>query len=381
MKPFSALKFFKENKRKGLMTFIVLILSICAISLITVMINSIHESFDVYTQPLTKYSLVAGSPSDLYLNQSVVDKLKSDTDIERLIPCDTDGINTNFSIGGSAVVGTFANSSNTKYLLGKFGDVVKEGRLPKNNTDEIAVHRRIMLNKNWELGQIVGNKVDSKEFLSGSYKIVGVLDGPAVTFVGTQSNREKQYIKNGLDITKPIEYAVFAKPGKFDAVNKTLEAINVNDATVSDFNNIMTQSNDSFASINTTLIGVILAVTIILSISISSLMYLIYLQRSDEFGILLAMGYRKSFIYRLILKEILFLNIISWAIGFLLAYFLIYLLNYFVYNPQGSVLNFFSLNVFENTLCIPIVATIFSILPILSKMRKQDPITIIERRD
>ena len=381
MKPFSALKFFKENKRKGFMTFIVLILSICAISLITVMINSIRESFDVFTQPLTKYSLVAGSASELYLNQSVVNKLKSDTDIERLVACDNDGITTNFSIGGSAVAGTFANSSNIKYLLDKLGDTVIKGRMPKDNTNEITVHQRVMLNRNWKIGQIVGNQVDPNENLTGSFKIVGVLDGPVVTFVGAQSDREKQYAENGLDTTKPIEYEVFAKPGKFNAVNKMLEGINENDASVVDYNTMVAQDNNSFASINTTLIGVVLAVTVILSISISSLMYLIYLQRSDEFGILLAMGYRKSFIYRLILKEILFLNILSWAIGFLLAYLLIYLLNYFVYNPQGSVLNFFSLNVFENTLCIPIVATIFSILPILSKMRKQDPITIIERRD
>jgi putative ABC transport system permease protein len=345
------------------------------------MINSIRESFDVFSQPFTKYSLVANSASELYLNQSVVNKLKSNPDIERLIACDTDGISTNFSIGGSAVIGTFASSSDLKYFLSKMSNTVKEGRLPKDNTNEIAVHQRVMSNKNWKIGQIVGNKVDSKEYLTGFFKIVGVLDGPTVTFVGTQSNREKQYVENGLDTTKSIEYEVFAKPGKFDAVNKILERINENDAAVTDYNIMVTQENDGFASINATLIGVVLVVTAILSISISSLMYLIYLQRSDEFGILLAMGYRKSFIYRLILKEILFLNIISWATGFLLAYFLIYLLNYFVYNPQGSVLNFFSYNVFENTLCIPIVATLFSILPILSKMRKQDPITIIERRD
>jgi hypothetical protein len=40
MKPLSALKFFKENKRKALVSFIVLIFTVCAISLITVLINS-----------------------------------------------------------------------------------------------------------------------------------------------------------------------------------------------------------------------------------------------------------------------------------------------------------------------------------------------------
>jgi len=382
IKPFSALKFFKENKRKGLMTFVVLILSICAVSLITVLINSIHESYnDTVLKPFANYSIVGNTSHDIYLNQSVVDRLKSDSNIERLVPCDIDATNVSFSIGGGLTYGVFADKSDIGYYLDKVNDTVEQGRLPENNSKEIAVHRRVMSNKNWEIGQTVGNEKNSDEMLSGAFKIVGILDGPSITFVGTQTNRQGQYVKNELDTTKPINYAVFPKAGKMGAVNEMLDKINVNDASVTTYSILKSQGEESFASIDNTLIAIILAVTIILSISISALMYLIYLQRSDEFGILLAMGYRKSFIYRLIFKEVLALNIISWSVGLLASYLVIQLLNFLIYNPQGSMLNLFSANVFENTIYIPVAAVLFSVLPILSKMRKQDPITIIEGRN
>ncbi len=382
IKPFSAFKFFIENKRKGLMIFVVLVLSICAISLITVMINSIYESYnDTFLASFTKYSLVQNNSAGLYLKQSIVDNLQSDKDIERLVPCYIESTGTNFSIGGGATIGFFANKPDVNYFLAKLGNNVKQGRLPNNKTNEIAVHWRVMSNKNWEIGQVVGNDKDPQEMLSGSYKIVGVLDGPNVTFVGAQTNREKQYIKEGVDVTKPIAYAVFPKPGKLDSINSRIDKINESDAYVNTYSKMKLFNDQGFESIDTTLLIVILVFTVILSISVSSLMYLIYLQRSDEFGILLAMGYRKSFIYRLILKEVLSLNIISWGIGLLFSYLLVQLLNILIYNPQGSILNFFSPNVFQNTIYIPVVSLLFCVLPIFSKMRKQDPITIIERRD
>ena len=382
MKPFCALKFFKENKKKGLLTIIVLILSVCAVSIITVLINSIHETCDdTMLRPFMELSLVTKTTGQFYLDSSVADKLKSDSNIDRIISCDVDETSFYTTIGNTQIFGIFADKSDINFILNKEGDSVKQGRMPEDKTNEIAVHWRIMSNKKWKIGQIVGSDKDSNEGLSGSYKIVGVLDGPTVAMVGTQSYRDKQYIKNGLDITKTIAYAVIPKVSKLTAVNKTLEKISKNNAEIVDYTQIKKDLDKFLSSINSILIAIILIVTIILSISVGSLMYLIYLQRSDEFGILIAMGYRKNFIYHLIFKEVLSLDIISWVAGIIFSYLAVQLLNELVYVPQGNILNFLNLTVFEYSLAIPLMVAIFSALPILMKMRKQDPITIIERRD
>lgn len=383
MKPFSTFKFFKENKRKGLLTFIVLILSVCAVSLITVLINSIYETCnDTIMRPFTNFSLVSKATGQFFISPSITKKLKNNGNIERLITCDIDETSINLAIGGNTdVPGIFAGKKDVAFYIKKVGDYVMKGRLPNNKTDEIAVHWRVMNNKKWKIGQIVGSDKNSDEWLSGSYKIVGVLNGPNIAMVGTQTYRERQYIKNGLDIKKPICYAVFPKAGKLAAVNNMLGKLNKNDASVTTYNQLKKELDKNLGSINATLFAIILIVTIILSISVGALMYLIYLQRSDEFGILTAMGYRKGFIYRLISKEVLSLNIISWLAGLVFTYVVVRLLNQFVYIPQGNTVNFFTPTVFKYTLTIPIMVTIFSIFPILIKMRRQDPITIIERRD
>jgi putative ABC transport system permease protein len=383
LKPFSALKYFKENKKKGLMTFIVLILSICAVSLITVLINSIFETCNnTLLTPFTKFSLASNVSGEFYLNQSVVDKLKADSDIDRLVPCDIDETSISLAIGGNTdVPGVFADKSDIDFFLDKNGDTLKEGRMPENNTNEIAVHWRVMANKHWKIGQEVGNDKDSDEWLTGTYKIVGTLDGPDIALVGTQTSRERQYMKNKLDLSKPIAYAIFPKDGKLEAVNKTLDGFDKSDAVINNYSQMKKIFDKSLSSLDTTMLAIILIVTLILSISVGALMYLIYLQRSDEFGILTAMGYRKGFIYRLIFKEVLSLDLIGWAVGIIFTYFVVDLLNSLVYIPQGTTLDFFTPKVFEYTLAIPLMVALFSILPILTKMRKQDPITIIERRD
>ncbi|MEL4105586.1 ABC transporter permease [Oscillospiraceae bacterium WX1] len=382
MKPFSALKFIIENKRKGIMTFLVLILAVCAIALVTVLTDSIYESVDqTYLRQYKEFSIVYPAPGDLYLNASVVELLQKNTDIEKLVPCDAENTMISLAMGNSSVTGIFAGQEDVSYYLGKIGDTLKDGRLPENGTNEIAVHWRVLANKHWEIGQSVGSDIDPDESLAGTYKIVGVLDGESIAFVGTQTNRERTYIKNNLDISKPVAYAVFPKEGKQDAVNRVIDGINRKDAGSETLTKMTTMINKQLASLNSTIVSLLLIMIIIISISSGALMYLVYLQRSDEFGILVAMGYRKGFIYRLILKEVLALDVLSWAVGFILAYFMVLLLNKAVYLPQGNVLNFFNIKVLVYTFCIPVMVAVFSILPIIMKLRRQDPITTIERRD
>jgi len=105
------------------------------------------------------------------------------------------------------------------------------------------------------------------------------------------------------------------------------------------------------------------------------------MNRSEEFGILHAMGYRKSFIKKLILKELISLSIVSWIGGYLLSWGLISLLNNLILYSQGQSLYFFTQMGLINTLIIPVMVVFASVIPLLRKLRKWDPISVIERRD
>jgi hypothetical protein len=83
----------------------------------------------------------------------------------------------------------------------------------------------------------------------------------------------------------------------------------------------------------------------------------------------------------LIIREVVSLAAISWVAGMALSFLMVYLLNVFVYNPNGNIIRMVGSDVYTNTLIVPIMVSLFSTFPILMKLRRWDPITIIERRD
>lgn len=386
MKPFSAMKFFAENKKKGFMTFIVLIFTVCAVALITSLINSIFDSVNETSMQLLENVSFANYTSDTItgLPQDIVDKMKNSPDIDKLVEIDDFAYtNITLAIGGNTSIPiSFSKKQNNELMLSKIGDSVKEGRMPDTGANEIAVHWKVMNNKGWKLGQMVGSDVNEDENLNGKYKIVGILDGPSVMGFGGNSIDLEKWVKNGV-VKKGtvLAYAVMAKPGKLDTVNKMLDGFDKKKITVTTYTSLKKELDKALGGLSTTMLAIIIIVVFILSVSIGTLMYLIYLQRSEEFGILSAMGYRRSFIRRLIIKEVISLNFIGWCAGMLFSMGVIWLLNTYIYVPKGTPISLINIQSFLYTLIIPLMVACFSLLPILSKLHKQDPITIIERRD
>jgi putative ABC transport system permease protein len=386
MKPFSALKFFAENKKKGLMTFIVLIFTVCAVSLITTLINSIFDSVNETSMKLLENVSFVSYTSDTItgLPQDVVDKMKNNADIDKLVPVDDFAFtNITLAIGGNTSIPIdFSKKEDSEVVLKKIGDTVKEGRMPDTGKNEIAVHWKVMNNKGWKLDQTVGSEVNEEENLNGKYKIVGILDGPSVMGFGGNSYGLEKWKTNGIIKNDSVlAYAVLPKEGKMDSVNKMLDGFDKKKVSVNTYTSLKKELDKSLGGLSTTMLAIIIIVVFILSVSIGTLMYLIYLQRSEEFGILSAMGYRRSFIRWLIIKEVISLNLIGWVAGTLFSMGVIALLNYYIYLPKGTPMGLFSMQSMLYTLIIPAMVTCFSLLPILTKLRHQDAITIIERRD
>lgn len=385
MRPFTAFKYFLENKKKGLMTFVVIILTVCAVSLITGLIRSIFDTVnEVDFRMFEDISFISPVDALSGLPQKDVDALRNDADVKELLPVDDMEFTLfNLAVGGNTTVPViFASAKDEQKYLDVTGDRLKQGRLPESGEKEITVHWKILNNKGWKLGGNVGSDVNDNEMLKGKYKIVGILDGPAVTAVGGTSKQMEQYRKLGISKSgEAAAYAIVPQSGKREAVNHLLSGFNKKEVTVDSYDSMKKQIDDVLSGMSTMLTLIIVIVVFILSISIGALMYLIYTQRSQEFGILTAMGYRRSFIRNLIVKEIFSLNLISWICGILLSAGLIALLNRLIYTPKGTPLTIFSSSSVAYTLIIPLMVAVFSLLPILLKVRRQDAITVIERRD
>lgn len=375
MKPFTAFKFFIENKKKGMVCFIVLVFTVCAIALITGLVNSIPETaYDTNAKPLQHYTGIYSN--DEPIKPSVVETIKNYEGTKRVIPARYSYTSISLAIGGnSSVPVVYTNNDDFSYFIDNTDVELKEGRLPENGKDELVVHWRIMKNKGWKIGDIVGSEVDSDEWFSGKYEIVGIMDGPVIMASGIEEDagmdKESNY----------YEYLVFFKEGQRAKVNDLITSLRTEGILYFNYEETKESIENNLKSLSSTLLVIIIVVVLILSISVSALMYIIYLQRMDEFGILYALGYKRKFIRNMIVKEILVLNIFGWIFGLILSLLVVFLLNTFLYNPKGNIISVIDIKVLIYTGIIPLMVGIISIFPITKKLKKCDPIAIIERRD
>lgn len=383
MKPLSPIKFFIENKKKTAIIIIILLLSVTVVSFITSLVTSIiKDATNANLKPYEYCSAIGKTSNALFIKDSIVDMVESYAETEKVVPVIDSYTSFQAMMGNtSSPVYFISDEEDLKYVMDINHVTLSEGRLPQGDVYEVALHENVLKNKHLKIGDSIGDDVQDDEWLNGKYKIVGSLKGEALIGFGNKSITADTYKNAGLTMDKPIALIIIPKEGQLDNLNNRLDEINKKDAKVSNYSSLKKSFDSQISSMNFLLQIIIFVVVLILSISVGALVYIIYMGRSDEFGILYAMGCRKSFIKRLILKELVALSLICWMLGYLLSFGMISALNYFVLTAKGQSLYFFTNTGFINTLSIPIMVLICAAYPILRKLQKWDPIAVIEWRD
>jgi ABC-type antimicrobial peptide transport system permease subunit len=338
---------------------------------------------DANLKPYESTSVVTATPSELYLKDSVLNEVKNYPETKEVISSGIDNTAFNSLMGSTSVPIYFiSKQSNMKELMNVMGVKLTKGRLPHDRSHEIALQEDILISKKLKIGGYIGSDVQDDEILSGKYKIVGSLTGGAKIGFASKSLISDAYEKAGINLeNKPKAIIVIPKNGELAKLNKKLDKIGKKNAKVYTYSSIQKIVISQLGSINTLLGIIIFVVVTILSISVGAFVYIIYLGRSDEFGILHAMGYSKRFITKFILKELFALSVVCWVIGYAFSILMISVLNYFLLAGKGQHLYLFTTSGFINTLFIPVMVMICAAFPILNKFRKWDPIAVIERRD
>lgn len=383
MKPLSPLKFFVENKRRTAVIVIILMLSVAVVSFITSLVNSIiMDATKANLKPYEYCSAILKTSNELFIKDSIVEKVKSYPETEKVVNVIASYTSFQALMGNtSSPIYFITNEDDLKHVMDINHVTISEGRLPHGDEFEIVLHENVLRNKNLHIGDYIGNDVQDDEWLDGKYKIVGTLKGEPLIGFGNKSISIETYKNAGLSMEKPMALIVIPKDGQLNNLNEKLDQMNKKEAMVSNYTSIKRSFDSQIVSINILLQIIILVVVFILSISVGALIFIIHIGRSDEFGILYAMGYRKGFIRNLIIKELAALSVFCWIFGYMLSFAMIYVLNYFVLAPEGQSLYFFTTTGLTNTLFIPVMVLICAAFPILRRLKKWDPIAVIERRD
>ncbi len=383
MRPLSPMKFFLENKKRTVVIVIILMLSVAVVSFITSLVTSIiTDASNANLKPYEYCSVVAKTSDEIFIKDSVVEEIGNYPEVKRTVKV---------IVSNSYFQALMGNTSAPVYFVDDAEDLeqaleinklsLTEGRLPREGELEVALHMNLLKNKNLKIGDYFGNDEQEDEWLAGRYKVVGALKGEALMGFGSLSVIAETYKNAGLSTDKPMALLVVPEDGQMEELNKKLDLIDRKDASVYNYSSIKRTFDSQIASMSFLLQIVIFIVVFILSISVGALVFIIYMGRSDEFGILYAMGYEKSFIKGLIIKELAALSAICWLFGYVLSFLMVHLINSMVLSAKGQTLYFFTGTGLLNTLFIPVMVLICAAYPILRRLKKWDPIAVIERRD
>ena len=382
MKPLTAPKYFWTNKKRGATVLIILLLSIATVSFITSLVTSIIvDTSRAFIEPFSNMSMITGTSDQMFLSEEIIDKVRNFDEVEYVFDVNMVNTNINTLVGINGVPVIISEvTEDIERIMEAIGLYLESGRLPSGEQFEIALHEKVLRNKGLEVGDYMGSEVADSEWLSGRYKIVGRLGGESLVSFANKTVFIESFRELGADFYRPMAQLLIPRQGQIDEMNRRIEELDSRAVSYFTLSSLQRMFDEQLATINAMLTLIIVVVVFIISISISSLMYIVYMNRSEEFGILYAMGYRKSFIKNLILKEIMTLSVVSWIGGYLFSWGMFSLINMPLYE-RGQTLHFFTMTGLINTLIVPTMTIICSSVPLLRKFRKWDPIAIIERRD
>lgn len=377
----SPLKYYSARPKKALVICLVIVLSVCAVAFVASMLTGYLDDNYTCLKPLEFFSCVTPAPTESSLSDALVEKIASFDETETAVRTSVQSTLYRGLVAGiGSPVYTLFSQEDAETLLNAVGDTLSRGRMPDFDTAddgvfEIVMHERLLKNKGLDMGDTIGTDTDPSEGLRGSFLIVGSIDGDVLTSFANGNPSTPS------DATETLAILVFPKDGRLDALNARLATLGKDEATVDTYEvnkEIMRAQTTTLYALAALIVAVMSA---IIAVSLGALVYIEYNSRSDEFGILYAMGYRKKSLARKIAAEICCVMAFGWVTGYTLSLILLAIINAAILAPNGQALAVFHWFGLVSTLIIPIVVSLCAVLPVLSKLNKNDPVTIIERRD
>jgi hypothetical protein len=103
-----------------------------------------------------------------------------------------------------------------------------EGRMPREDTNEIVLSKNILLNKGLKVGDEIGSFIDKKENLYGRFKIVGTLSDKYVSGGFGNLTYIREFSKQNPDLSQEIILIQPVKGKEYELHQKLVELVEKN---------------------------------------------------------------------------------------------------------------------------------------------------------
>lgn len=376
MDPLSPWTYGRRNVRKILPTVIILTFVVMLVVVILSTLAGLRDSTLVYTREFDEWTLVFPK-RESRLPRALIQEIATHPATERLIDSRNCFVRVKTLIGPMPFNLRAAKPEEIDYLLRRVNARLKEGALPRPGTSEVALHENIMKANGWSIGREFGIDVDEDDWMPGRFRVVGVLEGP--TPIGVCSF---EFLNN------PLQYAfsaklwervvAVAKPGRIGELNAFLRSRK--DVKVYDKTRAVDDVVQGFDRIILVFRFISITLIVVVSFVVGLLNNIFFAQRIDEFAVLLAIGHTKRRLFRMVFGETAIMMTLSWAIGLALGLGLFAAFRSMVLLPRGIPIPFWHAGPLLVSLSLPVVAQIFAVVTVLGRLRRIDPVQIIERR-
>jgi ABC-type lipoprotein release transport system permease subunit len=376
MEPLSPLTYARRNARKILPTVIILTFVVTLVVSILTTIAGLKDSMLIYAREFDHWT-IAFPKNDTRLRPETVAAIAAHPAAERVIPSRHAFVKVKSLVGPLPFVLRAARRDEMDFLMARVGARLKEGTIPCDRTNEVALHENLMKANGWALGREFGMSVDEEDWMPGRFKVVGILEGAIP--IGLCSF---EYLNNSVlyKFSPKLWERVIAvaRPGRIGELNAFLRGLP--DLKVYDKTRAVDDISQGLDRIILILNFISAILIVVVSVVVGLIHNIFFGQRTDEFAILLAIGHTKRRLFRKVVAETGAIMAFSWLAGVALAFALVASFAAFVLAPRGVPLPIGQAMPVAVSLALPAVALLFAGATVMGRLRKLDPVSIIERR-
>jgi hypothetical protein len=374
-------KYYLSNKRRGISLIFVMALTVFSIYFVTSLVQSIFSTVEYSNIAcLNDFSFVYPVGGSSFLQNETVEKIKNDDSVENAYPILLEYTVINNIFGTTSGYAAFMEEADIREIFNDYSLTVTEGRLPQENSYELIMHEDMLKNKGLSVGDTFGSAVDEGEQIDGKYMITGAFSGNSYMAFGTKSYKQKELEELGLDFQNTTFGLLVTPKADLDTMNTMLDTMSHDEAAAMTLSYAQKTLKDNVSSIKFLMGVIVIVIAVSISAAVCIVLETTYNDRMEEFGILYAIGYKKSWLFRNIIAEIVVLVFISWILGLILSYGVLSLVAKSVFEPMGQMLSIVSIQSLLYTIIVMAVFVVVTILVTILKFAKKDLIAIIEMR-
>ncbi|MFA9398347.1 MAG: ABC transporter permease [Clostridiaceae bacterium] len=369
MKPLASFTYIKSNKKKVLPSFVCTIASVFLIYIFGLLLYGSFDDFNKLSiNLLDKCTFIYSNSIDKPLSDNINDNINDDENIKDVVPM----LGMNNSFNYSAVFGNSGSSSFIMYSedvergLKNLDIELVQGNIPENNKSEIILPEEMAKQYKLKIGDYIDNDTSKSIKVNKTYKLVGITRGdswlPIVCDVGDITREDA--LKYGM--------ILFFKNNNNKDINKKLSNLNDKNIVIQEYETTKDMMGQAIASMNFLYVSLDIVIIFVLSVSLSNLNYIVFLNRRNEFAVLKTIGTSKYKLKGKLFKENLLVCFAGFIFGIVLTMGITEILNIVVWEPNGQHIAIFRISSILVALIVPISVSLLSMASSLREFNKLD---------